>query len=127
MIPVDTSVWIDHLRMSDLALLENLRSGQVLMHTMVVGEVACGNLPRRAETLRSMRSLPRIKELSHELVLSRIESRNLKGRGIGFIDAHLICSVLEHGETLLWTRDRRLQRVAEDLRVAFSENRRRGR
>jgi predicted nucleic acid-binding protein len=127
MILVDTSVWIDHLRMSDLALLENLRSGQVLMHTMVVGEVACGNLPRRAETIRRMRSLPRIKELTHQLVLSHIESRSLNGRGIGFIDAHLICSVLEDGKTLLWTRDRRLKRVAEDLGVAFSENPMRGR
>lgn len=122
MILVDTSVWIDHLRMSELALLEKLRSGQVLMHPMVLGEIACGNLPSRAETLRRMRSLPRIKELPHESVLSSIESRNLKGRGIGFIDAHLICSVLEAGDTILWTRDRRLKRVAKDLRVAFLEN-----
>ena len=122
MILVDTSVWIDHLHMSEPALSDKLRSGQVLMHPMVVGEVACGNLPRRAETLRRMRLLPRIKELPHELVVSSIDSRNLKGRGIGFIDAHLICSVLEHGETLLWTRDRRLRRVAEDFRVAFSAN-----
>ena len=122
MILVDTSVWIDHLRMSEHDLLEILRSGQVLMHPMVVGEVACGNLPKRAETLRRMRSLPRIKELSHDVVLSHIEAWNLNGRGIGFIDAHLISSVLEHGEALLWTRDRQLKRVAEDLRVAFSES-----
>ena len=126
MIIVDTSVWIDHLRLSELALLENLRKRNVLMHPMVIGEVACGNLPRRTETLRKMRSLPRVKELRHEYVLSRIESRNLNGRGIGFIDAHLICSVLDHGETSLWTRDRRLKRVAEELGVAFSENRGRG-
>lgn len=123
MILVDTSVWIDHLQTSELDLLENLRSGQVLMHPMVVGELACGNLPMRTETLRRMRSLPQINELSHEMVLSHIESRNLTGRGIGFIDAHLICSVLEHGETLLWTRDKRLKRIAQDLRVAFSDSR----
>lgn len=126
MILVDTSVWIDHIAVSELALLEKLRHRQVLMHPMVLGEVACGNVPRRAQTLRRMRSLPRIKELPHESVLSSIESRNLKGRGIGFIDAHLICSVLEHGETLLWTRDLRLKRIAEDYRVAFSEDRERG-
>lgn len=123
MILVDTSVWIDHLQVSESDLLMNLRSGQVLMHPMVVGELACGNLPKRAETLRRMRSLPQITELSHEVVFSHIESWNLKGRGIGFIDAHLICSVLERGETLLWTRDKRLRRVAEDLQVAFSDNR----
>ena len=123
MILVDTSVWIDHLQTSELDLLENLRSGQVLMHPMVVGELACGNLPMRADTLRRMKSLPQINELSHEMVLSHIESRNLKGRGIGFIDAHLICSVLDRGETLLWTRDKRLKRVAQDLRVAFSDSR----
>lgn len=122
MILVDTSVWIDHLHTHEFTLLKNLMRRQVLMHPMVVGEITCGNLPRRAETLRKLKSLPRIEELPHESVLSSIESRNLKGRGIGFIDAHLICSVLERDKTLLWTRDRRLKRIAEEFRVAFSED-----
>ena len=123
MILVDTSVWIDHLRSTESQLTTFLSAGSVLMHPMVLGELACGTLPNRVKTLGSMKALPAIGELSHDQVMSRIESRNLMGRGIGFIDAHLICSVLERGATLLWTRDRRLKRVAEDFGVACRENR----
>ena len=121
MILVDTTVWIDHFRVNELDLVKHLRAGHVMIHPMVIGEVACGNLASREETLRRMGSLPEIQELSHDVVLSRIESRNLNGRGIGFIDAHLICSVLESDETVLWTRDKRLKHVATDFGVAFSE------
>ncbi len=121
MILVDTTVWIDHFRVNELDLVKHLRAGHVMIHPMVIGEVACGNLASREETLRRMGSLPEIQELSHDVVLSRIESRNLNGRGIGFIDAHLICSVLESDGTVLWTRDKRLKHVATDFGVAFSE------
>ena len=121
MILVDTSVWIDHLRSAESDLSMLLGAGNVLIHPMILGELACGNLPDRTQTLRSMMALPVIGELSHERVVSGIESRELSGRGIGFIDAHLICSVLECQGALLWTRDKRLKRVAEDLGVVFSE------
>ena len=41
MILADTSVWIDHLRSENLQLTVLLRDDQVLMHPMVVGELAC--------------------------------------------------------------------------------------
>ncbi len=122
MILVDTTVWIDHLRAKEPCLAKNLRAGLVLMHPMIVGEVACGNLPRRAETLRKMRSLPGIDKLSHELVCSRIETLPLNGRGIGFVDAHLICSVMEYVGARLWTRDKRMKKVANDFGVAYAED-----
>ena len=64
-----------------------------------------------------MRSLPGIANLNHELVCSRIETLRLNGRGIGFVDAHLICSVLEYDGARLWTRDKRLKEVADDYGV----------
>ena len=119
MILVDTSVWIDHLRGAEHTLVRNLEAGNVLTHSMVIGEIACGNLPDRSGTLRRMNTLPRIEELTHTEVLSLIESRGLMGQGIGFVDAHLICSVFKRNGAMLWTRDKQLRRIAEDVGVAF--------
>ena len=118
---MDTSVWIDHLRVAEAKLRELLGAGDVLMHSMVIGEIACGNLARREQVLARLRSLPRIPELEHEDVIRKIESERFMGRGLGFIDAHLICSVLSLDDTSLWTRDLGLKRVSEELGVAFSE------
>ena len=117
---MDTSVWIDHLRSADSELPKLLHAGNVLTHSMIIGELACGNLPKRMEFLQRLNSLPAIEELAHAEVLSMIDSRKLMGRGIGFVDAHLICSVLSRDRAALWTRDRRLRRVTEDLGVAYS-------
>ena len=121
MILADTSIWIDHLRSPMPQLSELVNVGQVLMHSIIIGELACGNLPKRQKRLSAWRRLPMILEASHEEVLSTIESRQLMGRGIGFMDAHLLCAVLNREDTLLWTRDSSLRRVAGELRVAFSE------
>ena len=122
MILVDTSVWVDHLRGADPDLQKILDARKALMHSMIVGEIACGNLPNRSQVLRNMQSLPAIDELDHGDVLSVIESRRLMARGIGYVDTHLICSVLNREGVVLWTRDRRLKQVAEDLGVAYTMN-----
>ena len=119
MILVDTSVWIDHFRTPEAELRERLKAGDVLIHSMVIGEIACGNLSRRAQVLARLRSLPRIPEPEHDEVMRTIESDGFMGRGLGFIDAHLICSVLRHVDASLWTRDSRLKRVAEEFGVVF--------
>jgi hypothetical protein len=112
---VDTSVWIDHLRRGDTALAGALDRGEVLMHPIVLGEVACGNLRRRGEVLSLMRDLPRSPVATDDEALAFIESRELMGRGIGYADVHLLASVaLEPGATL-WTGDRRLAAVAGDV------------
>lgn len=120
MILVDTSVWVDHFRNPEPDLLKILDAGEVLMHAMIVGEIACGNVPNQAEVLRKMNNLPAIDESSHAEVLSMIDSKSLMRRGIGYIDAHLICSVLNREGVTLWTRDRRLRQVAEDIGIAYS-------
>ena len=121
MILVDTSVWVDHLRKTESKLSEHLDTGDVLMHPMIIGEIACGNLPSRTETLKNLNALPRIDAQDDQKVLSLVDSQLLMGRGIGYIDAHLICSVLNRQGTSLWTRDRRLKQVAEELGVAYPE------
>ena len=122
MILADTSIWIDHLRSPVSRLAEVVDANEPLMHPMVIGELACGNLSNREQRLGDWQRFPMIPEAENEDVLSVIESRRLMGRGIGFIDAHLLCAVLNHANALLWTRDGSLHRVAKDLGVAFSED-----
>ena len=119
MILPDTSVWVDHLRYGDATLTQALHDGKVIMHIMVIGELACGNLANRARQLRDWRALPRIQDGSHEDVLTFIESSRLMGRGIGLVDAHLLFSVFNHQGSQLWTKDNSLRTLAEELGIAY--------
>lgn len=121
MILVDTSVWIDHLRSGESALVEALEGGRVLMHPFVLGELACGNLENREEILKLFRDLPAAPTATDSEVLGMIERRALMGRGIGYIDVHLLASTALAGDTLIWTRDRRLADAATELDLAFDE------
>jgi len=47
-----------------------------------------------------------------------IETNALMGRGIGYIDAHLLAAAALTGSIRLWTRDKRLHAVAESLGMA---------
>lgn len=119
MILVDTSVWIDHLRVGDERLVELLNSSQVLAHPFVIGELACGNLHKREDVLRLLNDLPQAPVASHEEALHIIESNKLMGRGIGYIDAHLLASVALANTVFIWTRDKPLQKIARKLKLAF--------
>ena len=118
MILVDSSVWVDHLRAgnADLALL--LQNGEVLTHAFVIGEIALGSLRQRDVVLSAMRGLPAAVRSSDDEVLAFIEGQALFGRGIGYIDAHLLASVRLTAGARLWTRDKRLLQVASALGVA---------
>ncbi len=118
MILVDTSVWVDHLRRSDARLVRALTDAQVLTHPFVIGELACGNLKRRATVLSLLRDLPRSSLASDDEVLFFIEQQSLMGRGIGYVDAHLLAAVTLSGGTKLWTRDKRLSALAGELGLA---------
>lgn len=121
MILVDTSVWVDHLRRGVSALATALDEGEVVVHPFVLGELACGNLKNRGEVLRLLGTLPTIPTATDPEALRFIEERGLMGRGIGYIDVHLLASALLAGDTRLWTRDKRLAAVAADLAVAIDK------
>jgi len=121
MILVDTSVWIDHLRAGEPALAVALEQGAVLTHPFVVGELACGNLKNRSEVLQLLGDLPGAPIATDAEVLDFIERRALMGHGIGYIDVHLLASVVLAGSARLWTRDQRFAAVAEDLKLAYDE------
>jgi predicted nucleic acid-binding protein len=117
MVLIDTSVWVDHFRRTEGLLQDLLTSGQVVTHPFVVGELFCGNLKNRDQILCLLGELPQARVASHEEVLHLVNSKALYGKGLGWIDAHLLASsLLSH--TGLWTKDRRLAAAAKLLHIA---------
>jgi predicted nucleic acid-binding protein len=114
---VDTSVWIDHFRRSNSALVAALERADVECHDFVLGEVACGTLHRRDDVLTLMQALPRLAPVPHGDVLALVSDRQLWGRGLGWVDVSLLAAALAT-RTGLWTLDGRLRRVAASLEVA---------
>jgi predicted nucleic acid-binding protein len=115
---VDTSVWIEHLRSASAIFSELLGDGEVLVHPFVLGELALGNLRRRDAFLSDLRDLPQATVATDEEVISLIGRQTLFGRGIGYVDAHLLAAAQLTSGTKLWTHDRRLQAIAAQLGLA---------
>jgi hypothetical protein len=120
LILVDTSVWVDHLRRGDAYLADLLERNAVVMHPFVAGEIACGTLADRALTLELLQQLPMAAVAEFDEVLGYIERHHLYGKGIGYVDVHLLASAAIGG-IRLWTRDRRLRTVARELGCALPE------
>jgi predicted nucleic acid-binding protein len=116
---VDTSVWIDHFRRRNPRLVRILEAAQALTHPFVIGELCCGNLARRDEILALLQSLPVPVLIEHAEVLEFVNAHRLSGRGLGWVDMHLLASACL-ASVPLWTLDRRLAAAATDLGVAAS-------
>ncbi|MBA2565057.1 MAG: PIN domain-containing protein [Gemmatimonadetes bacterium] len=123
MILVDSSVWVDHLRGGEPALVSALGAGRVLMHPFVLGELACGNLRNRREVLGLLRRLPSAPTVTDSEALGFLEDHALMGRGIGYVDVHLLAATALAGAARLWTRDQRLAAVAARLKLALDKPR----
>ena len=93
MILVDTSIWVDHFRSQDDRLARLLDDRKVSMHPFVAGELAVGNLRNRDEILLMLNSLPVTAVASHDEALHFISNFSLAGRGLGYIDIHLLAAV----------------------------------
>jgi predicted nucleic acid-binding protein len=119
LIVVDTSVWIDHLHHGIPRLAEALEKQDVLLHPFVLGEIACGELKQRRQILNLLSRLPSSVVATDEEARELIERHHLMGKGIGYIDVHLLASVMLTDVAQLWTTDKRLQSIAELLRIGF--------
>lgn len=119
MVLVDTSVWVDHLRGGDARLAGLLERNLVaIMHPMVIGGSACGSLRERETLLALWGNLPQVPAASHEEALYFLARNRLWGRGIGYVDLHLLAAVSLDPEARLWARDRRLHETASQLGLA---------
>ncbi len=122
MILVDTSVWVDHFRTGNQRLRGLLDEDQVLTHPFVIGELACGSMRNRAEVLVLLEALSSADLAEHREVLEFVERERLYGRGVGWVDAHLLASArLAHAA--LWTLDRPLLKIASALAIAVNDSR----
>lgn len=116
MVLVDTSVWVAHLRAGNIGLDTLLNDGHVVCHPFIFGELACSNLINRAEILSLLQALPMATYVEHEEVMRFIENYRLIGKGLGYIDMHLLASALLTNISI-WTLDKRLNDVTSALGI----------
>ena len=124
MILVDTSVWVDHLRAGDKALAALLDAAAVLVHPFVIGELALGNLRQREIVLNALADLPHASVATDVEVLHFIDRHALFGRGVGYVDAHLLAAAKLTAGAELWTKDKRLHGIAVELGLTMTPARR---
>ena len=120
MVLIDTSVWVSHFRESHGGLVDLLNNGEVATHPFIVGELACGNLKNRTTVISLLEALPMTCLVEHEEALAFIENHNLMGRGLGYIDIHLLASAVLSALPL-WTLDKRLEKTAEGLHCGYQQ------
>jgi predicted nucleic acid-binding protein len=118
MVLVDTSVWVAHLRDGTIGLDSLLSDGHVVCHSLIIGELGCGNLQNRTEILSLLQDLPMALHAEHEEVLQFIEDHRLMGKGLGYIDVHLLASAFLTSAPL-WTLDKRLYEASLMLRLDY--------
>jgi predicted nucleic acid-binding protein len=118
MVLVDTSIWITHLRQGSRQLEKLLMDAEVMCHPFIIGELACGNLRNRNEIISLLQSLPMASTIEFDEFLFFIDRNQLMGKGIGFVDVHLLASAQLTG-IQLWTADKRLKSAADPLEMTY--------
>jgi predicted nucleic acid-binding protein len=116
MLLADTSVWVNHLRRGEPDLAQALVDDRVFMHPFVLGELACGNLQRRSDILSDLQQLPLAVSAEDGEVMKFLDHHRLYGKGIGWIEAHLLASAALT-RCFLWTLDARLAAAASALHL----------
>ena len=120
MVLIDSSVWVDFLRSGhEPQLVQLLGLQEVLTHEMVLGEVAMGSEDQRKNALQLLPLLPMAQVAEHVEVMALVDQYRLYGRGVGYVDVHLLTTAVLQPGILLWTRDKRLRAAARQLSVAF--------
>jgi predicted nucleic acid-binding protein len=118
---IDTSVWIEHFRNGNAALVKLLMQDAALTHPMVIGEIACGTPPApRTRTLGDLRRLAMIQDAGLRDTMSFLERESIYGMGCGLIDMVLLTSTLITPGAKLWTLDKRLAGLAQRFGVAYA-------
>src|ERR1700676_1997279 len=116
----DSSVWVAHFRKSNGMLQSLLATDQVLIHPLIVLEIACGTPPApRKRTLGDLKELQQSVIATTEETLALIEKEQLQDLGCGAVDMSLLASVILTPETLLWTVDKNLDALSTRFGVAF--------
>jgi predicted nucleic acid-binding protein len=115
---IDTSVWVDHFRRAIPEVTELLATDRALMHPMVLGELCLGQMRDRDEKLGDLANLERAPVAEHDEVHALVERFKLWGRGVGWVDCHLMAAAREMDAHLL-TRDMALKAAWLQVRPKF--------
>jgi predicted nucleic acid-binding protein len=121
MVLVDTSVWIRFLanRMPYAAELDRLlERDEAAGHDFVYGELLIGDSGGRTQLLNAYDLIHRVQAVSHADVATFVRAHRLHGRGVGWIDVHLLASAVV-ADTSFWTADERLAKLASELGIAY--------
>jgi len=121
MVLVDTSVWIHFLagRSPYAAELDRLLGlDEVTGHELVYGELLIGDRGGRRKLLAAYERMHQAAMVPHRDVVGFVRDRDLHGRGVGWIDIHLLASAIV-GRLQLWTADPRFSAVASQFGVAY--------
>jgi predicted nucleic acid-binding protein len=118
MVIVDTSIWVTHLRRGSRQLEKLLMDAEVMCHPFIIAELACGNLKNRNEIISLLQSLPMAPTIEFDEFLFFIDRYHLMGKGVGFVDVHLLASARLTG-IQLWTADKRLRSATDQLQLTF--------
>ncbi|PKB91370.1 twitching motility protein PilT [Ewingella americana] len=117
---VDTSVWVDHFRNRNDGLIQLLSRDLVLIHPMILAEIACGTPPApRLRTLGDLGLLPQSHQANITEAMTFIENEKLYGLGCGLVDLTLLASTLITPGARLWTLDKRLEVLAKRLNANY--------
>jgi len=123
MVLVDTSVWIRFLagREPHASGLDDLLGGDdVVGHEMVFGELLIGDVGgARKHLIDAFSQMHQAATIPHEEVVEFVRMRRLNGRGVGWIDIHILASAVVAGIPV-WTADPRFSALASELRIAYS-------
>lgn len=117
---VDTSIWIDHFRSTDLRFKQLVADRLVLQHSFVTGEIAVGNLRDRGQIMRALRGLPQVEPVSDDDFHAFLCETNLSGTGLGFVDVHVLAATAATPGATIWTSDRRMREQAKRLGLVYS-------
>lgn len=118
MVLVDTSIWVAHLHQGSRQLEKLLMDAEVMCHSFIIGELACGNLKNRNEIISLLKALPIARTIDFDEFLFFVDQNQLMGKGLGFVDIHLLASAQLTGVPL-WTEDKRLNSAADQLKLKF--------
>ncbi|MEQ1964770.1 VapC toxin family PIN domain ribonuclease [Xenorhabdus khoisanae] len=117
---VDTSVWVDHFKNRNDGLIQLLSWDLVLIHPMILAEIACGTpLTPRLQTLGDLGLLPQSHQANIAEVMAFIENEKLYGLECGLVDITLLASTLITPGARLWTLDKRLERLAKRFNANY--------
>jgi predicted nucleic acid-binding protein len=105
MILVDSSVWIDHFRHAEPRLEALLVHELASLHPFVLGELACGSLHKRSETIAYFVGIPPL--VGNRLRLDRYASPRVGS---------------DRGGLRLWTVDRAMAAAAKVFGIAFPDS-----